>query len=68
MIFPTSPIINPDIRKINLFITPVIIGIIMTMVGKFRERRDQNLVRLDRFGYAFIFAFTMSLIRFLWVN
>jgi len=39
----------------------------MAMIGKIRGKRGQNLVRLDRFGYAFIFAFLMALVRFIGV-
>jgi hypothetical protein len=66
VIFPEAVILNPDLRKINLIVTPVAVGLIMMLVGKVRARNDQILVGLDRFGYAFIFAFAMSLVRFIW--
>jgi hypothetical protein len=66
LIFPASPISNPDLRALNLFITPIVIGVIMMMIGKLRDKKGQNLVRLDRFGYAFLFAFAMALTRFIW--
>lgn len=66
LIFPTSPISNPDLRKINLFVTPTIAGIVMMTIGKIRDKKGQDLVRLDRFGYAFAFAFSMGLVRFIW--
>lgn len=65
-IFPTSAIRNPNFRILNLFIIPILIGGVMMLIGKLRDKRGQNLVKLDRFGYAFVFAFTMSLIRFIW--
>ena len=65
-IFPTSPIVDPLLRKVNLIATPIFAGALMAMVGRARSKRGQNLVQLDRFGYAFIFAFAMALVRFIW--
>ena len=36
----------------------------MRQIGKLRERRGQNLVKLDRFFYAFAFALAMALVRY----
>jgi len=68
LIFPASPIANPMLRKANLIATPVLAGALMTIVGQVRSKKGQALVRLDRFGYAFIFAFTMALVRFVWAT
>jgi hypothetical protein len=38
----------------------------MMLLGWFRLKKGQELVRLDRFGYAFVFAFAMALVRFIW--
>lgn len=64
LILPASPIREPQLRLANLFVTPLLVGIGMMLLGRLRERRGQPLVRLDRFGYAFVFAFSMALIRF----
>ena len=68
LIFPHSPIADPDLRLANLFVTPILLGFAMMLVGKLRAKKDQDLVRLDRFGYAFVFAFAMALVRFLWAH
>lgn len=65
-LFPHSPIRDPLYRRINLFVTPVALGGLMTLVGRIRLGKGQDLVRLDRFGYAFVFAFAMALVRFIW--
>jgi hypothetical protein len=67
-IFPQSPIRNPLYRQINLFVTPVALGSLMTLVGRIRLIRGRELVRLDRFGYAFAFAVAMALVRFIWAG
>ena len=66
LLFPISLIADPLLRGVNLIATPVFAGALMTFVGRVRSKRGQALVRLDRFGYAFIFAFAMALVRFIW--
>lgn len=68
LIFPTSPIDDPMLRQINLVATPIVVGIGMMLLGRLREKKGQQLVRLDRFGYAFVFAFSMALVRFIWAR
>ena len=66
LMFPTSPIASPLLRQVNLVATPIVAGVLMTAIGRMRSKRLQNLVRLDQFGYAFIFALAKSLVRFIW--
>jgi hypothetical protein len=66
LVFPTSAIPDPTLRMANLFITPLLVGAMMALVGKVRLQRGQDLVRIDRFGYAFTFAFWMAFVRFVW--
>lgn len=49
---------------LNLFITPVIAGLLMSYMGYLRKRRGKAVVRLDSFIYGFTFAFTMALVRY----
>lgn len=39
----------------------------MAVIGSLR-RRGQRLVRLDRFGYAYVFALMMELVRYRWAG
>jgi hypothetical protein len=64
LVLPHSFIANPQLRPINLVVTPVAAGLVMLLLGKIRMRRGKLLMRLDRFGYAFLFAAGMALIRF----
>ncbi len=68
LIFPNSAIHNPDLRLANLFVTPVLAGGAMMLLGRLRAKKGQDLVRLDRFGYGFLFAFTMALVRYNWAG
>jgi len=67
-IFPASPIHNPLFRMVNLVVTPVCLGFAMMLIGQVRRRKGQDLVRLDQFGYAFVFAFSMALVRYIWAS
>ncbi|WP_067736623.1 hypothetical protein [Novosphingobium naphthalenivorans] len=67
-VFPHSAIHDPSLRLANLFVTPVLAGGGMMLLGRLRARKGQELVRLDRFGYAFLFAFTMALMRYNWAS
>ncbi|RVT94249.1 hypothetical protein [Sphingomonas crocodyli] len=65
-LMPASLISDPRLRTLNLFVTPVVIGGLMMLIGKIRYRRGQDLGSLDRFGYAFTFAFAMAFVRDIW--
>lgn len=47
----------------NAVVTPILAGCAMAALGRWRQRRAQTTILLDRFAYAFIFALGMSLIR-----
>ena len=64
--FPYSIIEDSTLRLLNLIVTPVTLGCLLTLIGRFRVRKGQELVRLDQFGYAFVFAFAMAFVRFVW--
>ncbi|MBX9884112.1 MAG: hypothetical protein K2X68_03980 [Novosphingobium sp.] len=64
LVLPHSVIANPLLRQCNVLVTPLAVGTVMTLVGRQRDRKGQTLVRLDKFGYAFTFAFAMTLVRY----
>lgn len=68
LVFPRSLIEGVGFRTANLLITPLVAGGIMMLVGRARNKRGQTLVRLDRFGYAFVFALAMAVVRFIWTR
>ena len=67
-IFPQSFVRSSGLHGINLFITPILAGLVMSGVGWLRHRHGGSVMRLDSFGYGFIFAFGMSLVRFLFTT
>jgi hypothetical protein len=66
LIFSTSFIHSPDLKLANLFITPILIGGCMMVVGKIRTAKGDAIIGLDTFLYGFLFAFSMSLVRYMW--
>lgn len=68
LMLPYSPIEDLTFRKINLVAMPILLGLMMMLVAKLRQKKGQDLVRIDRFGYAFVFAFAMGLVRFIWAD
>ena len=56
------------LRLLMLVLVPTLAGLAMAALGAWRRRRDQELIRLDRFAYAFLFAFVFSLVRFIWAR
>jgi hypothetical protein len=67
-ILPHSPISDPVYRTINLILTPLAAGGFMMLIGRKRIKKGQPLVGLDRFGYAFAFALSMAIVRFVWAK
>jgi hypothetical protein len=63
-IFPASLIPSPAGRIVNLVVTPFVAGGVMAAFGAWRRRRGEELLRLDRFAYGFLFALAMAVVRF----
>jgi hypothetical protein len=63
-LFPTLFMTSQGARIANLVIAPVVAGAAMAALGAWRQRRDQDLIRLDRFAYGYLFALAMAAVRF----
>lgn len=63
-LLPHSFITSTPLRVANLLFTPVCSGLAMALLGSWRARCNQRLIRLNKFTYGFCFAFAMSLVRF----
>ena len=68
LVAPHGFIVSPAGRIANLVVTPLAMGALMTAIGHWRRRRDRETVRLERFGYAFTFAFAMAVVRFVFAG
>lgn len=68
MIFPHSFIRSSRLHGISLIITPLLAALTMYGIGWIRLRQGKQRMRFGTFGYAFVFAFGMALIRFLFTT
>lgn len=51
-------------RVVSLVATPILAGLAMAMLGAWRRRRGEPLLRLDRFACGYAFALAMAAVRF----
>lgn len=51
-------------RVANIVLTPLAAGLAMMAMGRWRARRGDTRLRIDRFGYAYLFALAMALVRY----
>lgn len=58
-LMPAGPL-----RIVNLLLTPVVAGLCMALMGRWRAKRGDDLMRIDKFAYGYLFALTVALIRF----
>ena len=63
-IFPKLFIPTHSAQLANLVMTPIAAGAAMAALGAWRRRRDQDIIRLDKFTYGYLFALAMALVRF----
>ena len=63
LVFPTHFAQGPW-RIVNLAVTPVMAGILMCQLGRWRAHRGQDVLRIDRFAYGYLFALGLALIRY----
>jgi len=68
LVFPRSFVRSERFHGINLLITPLVAGLVMGAVGRWRARHGDTLLRLDSFVYGFLFAFAMALVRFVYTT
>jgi hypothetical protein len=64
LVFPDL-FMRTDLGRIGyLLLAPVAVGLTMCLVGALRERKHQELIRLDKFGYGYLFALSLAAVRF----
>ena len=63
LLFP-SLLVSGGLRFVNLLFTPIAVGFLMCVFGAWRLRRDQPVLRIDRFAYGYLFALSLALVRF----
>ena len=64
LVVPGSVIPTLFGRIANLLLMPFASGAFMSLMGAWRRKRGEEIVRIDRFWYGFLFALGMGLVRF----
>ncbi len=63
-VFP-HPLVHPSrFHGVSLLISPVVTGLAMAMIGHIVRSRGRKSVQIESFGYGFIFALAMAIVRF----
>jgi len=63
LLFPDH-LVSGNLRLANLVATPIAVGLLMCIMGIWRSRHDQPVLRIDRFAYGYVFALFLALVRF----
>jgi hypothetical protein len=63
LLFPALFLTTPLARGANVALTPLAAGLVMAGLGRRRARRGQQVGRLERFAYAYLFALGMAVVR-----
>jgi hypothetical protein len=67
-VFPSYMVKMPALRWVNLALTPVIVGGCMSLLGSWRTKRGQFVMRIDSFSYGYLFALSAALVRYTWAH
>lgn len=67
-LLPDHLVRNEVLRKFNLLITPLAAGGMMCLMGAWRTRRGEPVLRIDRFAYGYVFALSLALVRFVFAS
>ena len=67
-IVPEHMVNSASMRIVNLVITPVVVGLFMVVLGAWRVRRGQPVLRIDRFAYGYGLALSFTLVRYFYAN
>jgi hypothetical protein len=67
-VFP-QPLVHPSrFHGVSLLISPVITGLAMAFIGHIAQKRGRESVQIESFGYGFVFALAIAVVRFFLVK
>jgi len=64
LIFPELLLENKLHAVGNIIVTPILAGLMMSLIGRAKTKRGKDIIRMDTFFFGFIFAITMALTRY----
>ena len=63
-LFPHHLVHPTRVHGISLLISPILTGLLMAQIGRTVRRWGRHPVQIESFGYGFIFALAIALVRF----
>jgi len=66
--FPMHFIAKPNLRVLNLVLSPLVAGCVMSVAGGWGKEEEEKAVDLYRFLRGFLFALGMSLVRYFYTQ
>ncbi len=64
LVFPDYLVANKSLRVANTALSPIVAGLSMAAMGKWRAKRGEDVLRIDKFAYGYLFALGFALVRF----
>jgi hypothetical protein len=61
---PSSLLKSDALRLASLIVSPLLAGLTMAAIGRWRENRNRPRIALQRFSTAWLFAFALAGVRF----
>ena len=68
LVFPDYLMANKGLRVANTALSPIVAGLSMAAIGKWRAKRGQDVLRIDKFAYGYLFALGFALVRFVFAS
>jgi hypothetical protein len=68
LVIPNAFVHTQVMRIGTLLVVPVFAGAAMAFIGALRAKNGQEVLRIDRFGYGYLFALAMSAVRFVYAD
>jgi hypothetical protein len=65
VVYP-HPLVHPSrLHGVSVIASPLITGVVMSQLGRLLRNCGKRVMPIESFGYGFVFAFAMALVRFL---
>ena len=64
LVFPDLLLENKLHAVGNIIVTPILAGLMMSIVGQIKTKRGKDIIRMDSFLFGFTFAISMALTRY----
>ena len=68
LVFPHKFAVPIWLQLLNVALTPIIVGVSMVGIGRWRRRRNQPALLLHRFSFGFLVAFVFAVVRLIFAT